>query len=479
MNKAIWWIRRDLRLKDNQALALAMSAARQVSPVFVIDPRLVNSTYSSGKRLAFLFEGLRSLDASMKTRGSYLIVRRGDPAGQLATLLTETGADQIFAEEDYSPFAVQRDSRIKTSLPITFTQGLTVHHPLDVVKSDGSPYTVFTPFSRSWLNLPAPKTTDILPAPEHIRTPPGIASESLPESPRLVEGSLFPASSLEAERRLIAFLDDSISGIYAYKETRNRPDLDGTSGLSPYFRFGLISARQAAVTAFSAIQEAPDAAAAASAQTWLNELIWREFYQSILYHYPFVRTHSFRQEFRQIRWQNDPDDFHAWCEGKTGYPIVDAAMRQLRTTGWMHNRSRMIVASFLTKDLLIDWQWGETWFMQHLVDGDPAANNGGWQWTAGVGTDAAPYFRIYNPILQSQKFDPNGSYIRQYVPELKSVPDEFIHEPWKMPIAIQHKTGCLIGTHYPSPIIDHNWARARTLSAYSLSKQSPISSRDL
>jgi deoxyribodipyrimidine photo-lyase len=231
-------------------------------------------------------------------------------------------------------------------------------------------------------------------------------------------------------------------------------------------RMGLLSARQAVVAALSAIAAAATPEACKGAETWLNELIWREFYGAILHHFPHVRLRSFRPQYDAISWRNDPDEFAAWCAGKTGYPVVDAAMRQLLATGWMHNRARMITASFLVKDLLIDWRWGEKWFMQHLVDGDPAANNGGWQWTAGTGTDAAPYFRIFNPTTQGAKFDPDGVYIRRWLPELAAVPDKYIHEPHLMPFVAQNQAGCIIGRDYPALIVDHNLARERTLAAY-------------
>jgi deoxyribodipyrimidine photo-lyase len=270
---------------------------------------------------------------------------------------------------------------------------------------------------------------------------------------------------------LQAFTGGEQPPIFDYADQRNRMDLQGTSQLSPYLKFGMLSPRQAIIAAGSAIQDAPDAESRKGAETWLNELIWREFYISILYHFPFVLKSSFRESLRDIHWNNDRADFNAWCQGRTGYPIVDAAMRQLSQTGWMHNRARMIVASFLVKDLLIDWRWGEGWFMQHLVDGDPAANNGGWQWTAGTGTDAAPYFRIFNPILQSQKFDPAGEYIRRWVPEMAVLPDKYIHTPWQTPPELQKQLGCVIGKDYPPPIIDHSFARNRTLVAYNIARE--------
>jgi deoxyribodipyrimidine photo-lyase len=252
--------------------------------------------------------------------------------------------------------------------------------------------------------------------------------------------------------------------MYEYASGRDRQDMEGTSKLSPYLRFGMLSPKQAVTMALRAMQTAPDAVSQKGAEIWLNELIWREFYLHILYHFPLVRRKNFRMQ--HVGWVNNEADFAAWCAGRTGYPVVDAAMRQLVESGWMHNRSRMIVASFLTKDLLIDWRWGERFFMQHLIDGDPAANNGGWQWTAGTGTDAVPYFRIFNPITQSLKHDPDGAYIRRWVPELSGVPTEYIHEPWKMPADVQRGSGCVIGVDYPPPIVDHAAVKERTLRAY-------------
>jgi deoxyribodipyrimidine photo-lyase len=259
--------------------------------------------------------------------------------------------------------------------------------------------------------------------------------------------------------------------IYQYKERRNRPDLQATSQLSPYLRFGHISAQAACLAARRAIHDAPSADAAKSAGVWLDELTWREFYINILHHFPHVRSRSFRPEYDAICWRNNRSEFDAWCKGETGYPLVDAAMRQLCEDGWMHNRTRMVVASFLVKDLLVDWRWGEKWFMQQLVDGDPAANNGGWQLTAGTGTDAAPYFRVFNPTMQAAKFDPEGDFIRAWLPELANVPTKHIHEPWKMSTALQEKVGCRVGRDYPTPIVDHHEARQRTLEAYQAAKE--------
>jgi deoxyribodipyrimidine photo-lyase len=469
MTTTIWWMRRDLRLADNQALAAALTGADVVAPVFVLDPVLLDAPDVSDKRVAFLFGGLRALDTDLRARGSRLIVRRGDPAGELARLAAETGASAVYTEEDPWPYARQREARVGSALPLRLTGGITVH-PADAVrKADGAPYTVFTPFSRAWKALPLPSRADLLAAPERLAPPPEVESLAIPDAPvwsggyRLAASVPFPPGEAEAHRRLDAFINTPIFG---YGEDRNRMDLDGTSQLSPYLRFGMLSARQAAVAALEAMTQAKDADARKGVETWLNELIWREFYMAILHHFPFVLDEAFQPDLRDIRWANDEAAFAAWCEGRTGYPAVDAAMRQLVQIGWMHNRARMIVASFLVKDLLVDWRRGERFFMQHLVDGDPAANNGGWQWTAGVGTDAAPYFRIFNPTLQGARFDPAGDYVRRWVPELARVPAGLIHEPWRMTPAQQQAAGCVIGRDYPAPIVDHAWARERTLAAY-------------
>ncbi len=466
METVIWWIRRDLRLADNQALHAALNDGRRVVPVFILDHKLLNSPYAGRRRSAFLLAGLRSLESSLHERGGRLIVRSGDPRHELAALMGETGATAIFAEADFSPYARRRDERVKADLPLHLTAGLTVQGPETILKADGKPYTVFTPFSRAWKARPLPDRDQLLPSPARIDMPADIISLPIPNDAGTAAISRFPAGETEALQRLEAFTAGEQPPLFAYSQTRNRPDLDSTAQLSPYFRFGLLSARTAVVAALEGIERASNANDRESATAWLNELIWREFFTAILYHFPDVRRRNFRRQFDAIAWENDPDLFEAWSQGRTGYPFVDAAMRQLAEIGWMHNRTRMVVASFLVKHLLIDWRWGEKWFMQHLLDGDPAANNGGWQWAAGTGTDAAPYFRIFNPILQSKKFDPQGVYIRRWLPELARVPDTFIHEPWQMPSAVQRQAGCHIGRDYPGPIIDHAQARERALVAY-------------
>ncbi len=468
MKTAIWWIRRDLRLADNQALAAALEAAEEVLPVFILDPVLSGPAYTGKRRLAFLYQNLQALNADLAARGSRLVLRLGAPQAALEQVAAESGAQAIYAEADFSPYACRRDARVAQSLPLRLAGSASLFPPPAVLKPDGSPYKTFTPFSKAWKALPFPGAPQ--PAPVHINTPAHIASLDLPTpDPGHVVQDFLPGEA-EGARRLQAFTAGAGAPVCSYAERRNLLAEAGTSQLSPYLRFGLVSARQAVFAARQAMAQAGDEAERQSAETWLNELIWREFFISILYHFPEASQESFQPRMRALPWLNDVESFRRWCEGRTGYPVVDAAMRQLTGSGWMHNRARMITASFLTRHLLVDWRWGEKFFMQHLVDGDPAANNGGWQWSAGTGVDAAPYFRIFNPVTQGQKYDPQGVYIRRWVPELSAVPDETIHTPWDMPLAEQQRCGVRLGADYPLPVVEHAAARQRALAAYARTK---------
>jgi deoxyribodipyrimidine photo-lyase len=462
----IWWIRRDLRLYDNEALAYALEQGEAVLPIFILDPALLNSQYVGEKRLAFLYGGLRQLHAALRERGSRLIVRRGQPRTVLADLLQESQSELIVAEADHSPYAKTRDTAVAQTLPLRLVGSTAVRLPGAILKRDGDPYIVYTPFKKGWLDLPLPQRSQLHSTPAQIDTPAKLESDPIPNAPALPDSVPFPPGEAEGLRRLQNFVSSSGRSVYDYAEQRNRMDLDGTSRLSPYLRFGMVSPRLVAVEAIEARSRARTENSRKGALVWLQELIWRDFYIHILHHFPHVAQGNFDRQYDRIAWRDDEAGFAAWCEGRTGYPVVDAAMRQLVQSGWMHNRARMIVASFLVKDLLIDWRQGEQFFKQHLVDGDLASNNGGWQWTAGTGTDAAPYFRIFNPTLQAKKFDPHGDFIRRWLPELVSVPDKFIHEPEKMNAVVQRRANCRIGEDYPAPIVDHHAIRDRTLAAY-------------
>ena len=456
----IWWIRRDIRLHDNQTLEAAIKEADHLIPLFIIEPELMAD--AAPKRRAFLLAALSDLDQNLMDLGSQLIIKEGPARKAFESLRSELDNPVIFAHEDFSPFARQRDAEINAKFGLNLTPGVLLRHPTAILKDDGDPYIVYTPYKNKWYEEPIPTPADFLPIPNSLPPlPEKIETLNLPISEENVVE--FPGTAQEAQERLTNFIANDIR---KYKSRRNRLDLDGTSRLSPYLKFGLISIRKAFARAQIAFVQSEKDKDRSEIQTWMDELVWREFYTAILYHFPNVMDGPFREDYEDISWRDAPEDLKAWQQGQTGYPIVDACMRQLLNTGWMHNRGRMIVASFLTKDLLINWQEGESWFMANLVDGDPSANNGGWQWTAGTGTDAAPYFRIFNPVLQGQKHDPDGNYIARWVPELRELPVKFRHEPWEIDEEDSEKFNFKLGKDYPQRIVDHKFARERTLNAY-------------
>ena len=448
---SIWWIRRDIRLHDNPTLEASLKTGSCL-PVFVIEPKMIEG--APRRKLGFMFNSLKKLDEELKKAGSYLVIRKGPAQVALQQLMSEINIEKIYAEEDFSPYSRKRDRKISERLPLELIQGQLISPPGAILNLKKEPYKIYTPYKNAWLSL-LPNPMPYGQAPKSIQTPPGISSAQIPDFSEEIH---FPAGELEGLKRLNAFIA-SDGAIYKYGKYRDRMDTDGTSQLSPYFHFGLIGQRRALNAAQIAKDSSPNLSAQESVDIWISELIWREFYAYILYHYPRVTNASFRVKYDSLKWQNNKEDFNAWKNGLTGYPIVDAGMRQLKRTGWMHNRARMITASFLVKHLLIDWRWGESWFMENLIDGDVAANNGGWQWIAGTGTDAAPYFRIFNPELQGKKFDPNGDYVRKWIPELAKLHKKAIHSPWNSPQTI---------LDYPAPIVDHKFARERALTAYSI-----------
>jgi deoxyribodipyrimidine photo-lyase len=480
---AIHWFRRDLRLHDNAALAAALERYAQVVPVFLFDPYLLKSANAAPARLVFLLRCLEALDENLRRSGSRLIVRIGRPAEVLSRLVQETGAAALSFNRDYTPYALARDAQVTTRVQaqgaaVASYQDEVLVEPGELTTKSGVPYTVFTPYSRAWRNALAaqPPVPTALPL-ERLR----LTDARLMNLP--TEPLALPAWASQAKEaaqwvhlaggeeaglaRLHRFLDLANSlGIAGYARQRNLPALDATSRLSAFFKFGALSVRMAYTLAEEARRQTRNDMIYASISAWINELAWRDFYIQILAQFPYVRGGAFKRDYDRLEWENDQQLFQAWCEGQTGYPLVDAGMRQLRQEAWMHNRLRMTVAMFLTKDLLVDWRWGERYFMQHLVDGDLAANNGGWQWSASTGTDAQPYFRIFNPVNQSERFDPDGTYIRRYVPELRRVPTRFIHAPWEMPLEEQRRAGCHIGKEYPAPIVEHHARREQAIALY-------------
>ncbi len=432
----LFWFRRDLRIEDNTALFYALQQNEPVLPVFIFDPHILQELPANDRRVSFIYQCLETLQNQIQQTGSSLVVLFETPEKAFESLLAQYPIKAVFTNHDYEPYAIQRDEEIKTYLlkkGISFRsyKDQVIFEKSEVTKEDGKPYTVYTPYSKKWKSLCTPA---------HLESKP---SETLLSRLLTIDNPLpFPtlkSMGFDTIPFPIPPIHPATSTIQAYHQQRDIPSIEGTSKLSIHLRFGTISIRQLVRRAY------------AENEKFLNELIWREFYMQILWHFPHVVTHSFKPAYDRIAWRNNEKEFQSWCQGKTGYPIVDAGMRQLNETGWMHNRVRMIVASFLTKHLLIDWRWGETYFARHLNDFELSSNNGGWQWAAGSGVDAAPYFRVFNPYLQTLKFDPDLRYIRHWVPEFDSL-------------------------QYVEPIVDHDMARKRCLAVYKAALDKNISS---
>ena len=450
---ALVWLTRDLRVHDHPALRAASGDGDGVVPVFCFDDRLLRGRHSSGPRTQFMLECLADLDARLDGR---LVFRHGPPERELPAVAGEANAGKMHFSADSGPFARRRFARVLSALRNAGVEcvghpGLHAVDGLGEVRTQaGSPYTVFSPFHRRWLETPRREVVAR-----------GRSFGSLPAAvrkgrlPRLAELGLeqevtdpLPGGETAGRDRLSRFLR---SDLYEYTDNHDALGADKTSRLSPYLHFGCLSPREVEA-------RLPPGA---GADAFRRQLCWRDFYHHVLLHHPRNARSEFQNRYRgSISWSYAERPFVAWCDGRTGFPLVDAGMRQLRREGWMHNRARLVVGSFLTKDLGIDWRWGERWFMRFLIDGDEANNNGNWQWIASVGVDPQPFYRrMYNPARHQERFDPRGEYVRRYVPELRDVPDDFLAEPWTMPDEVQRACGCLIGNDYPRPIVDRRAAR--------------------
>lgn len=463
---AIVWFRLDLRLDDNPALTEA-ARSRSVIPLFIWSPE---ASWSPGAASRWwLHQSLVQLDNQLRSFGSRLIVRRGEPLSVLTELLRETGANAVYWNRRYEP--TERDELLKPALAELGVKaesfnGSLLYEPWQIQNSSGQPFQVFTPFWRECTShepaspVNAPVT---IPTPE--QWPESLSIEALELEPKIDWAAGMRAhwrpGTEGARLRLEAFLER----VGQYADDRDRPDLEGTSLLSPHLHFGEISVRR--VYWACAMKREVEGEDRRGIEVYLKEVGWREFAYHLLYHFPHTSDSPLRPEFRNFPWLEDAASLKAWQRGETGYPLVDAGMRQLWHTGWMHNRVRMVVASFLVKHLLVSWQHGARWFWDTLVDADLANNTLGWQWTAGCGADAAPYFRIFNPVLQGEKFDQSGEYVRRWVPELAALPDSLIHRPWEASPEVLKSSGVRLGWNYPHPIVDHKTARARALEALS------------
>ena len=469
--RALVWFRRDLRDFDHAALYQALKQARQVVCAFIFDREILDALADpADRRVEFIHASVSELQQALQRRGGGLVVRHGIARDEIVRLAADIRADAVFFNHDDDPAALARDSAVEAALKRC---RIAVHHAKDcvifereeVLTAAGTPFSVFTPYKNAWLRALAPFYLQAYPVDAYAdrlaaqsSVIPGLQDMGFVAS-NLRELKL--PSGMSGGARLFG---DFLQRIDRYQETRDFPAVKGPSYLSVHLRFGTVSIRQLAAAAWQQ--------GGRGAQTWLSELIWRDFYHQILWHRPDVAAgHAFKKQYDTLPWPNPPGHFAAWCEARTGYPLVDAAMRQLNQTGYMHNRLRMVAASFLTKDLLVDWRLGERYFADKLIDFDLAANSGGWQWAASVGCDAQPWFRIFNPVTQSERFDAQGAFIRRYLPELARVPDRYIHAPWTLPAAEQQRTGCVIGRDYPMPIVDHAVQRALALALFKHASQ--------
>jgi deoxyribodipyrimidine photo-lyase len=466
MTVSVVWFRRDLRIADHPALTAAIERG-EVAPVFCLDDRLIHGRFASGPRTQFMLECLSELRESLEKIGSTLHMLRGRPEVEIPKFVEAVGASELHFSRDLTPYARERGELVRAALEGKGVE-LIAHDGTDTVDvrpiatQKGKPYTVFTPFFRNWVQVPR---REILPPPKRASQPAGVPKPApIPTLAKLkLEQTLAdpPAGGeREAHRLFERFLSEGVS---LYTEIHDALGQDLTSRLSPHLHFGTISPRQIEDALPSG--EGPEA--------YRRQLCWRDFYSHVLYHFPDNRTTEFQPRYRKgFGWSKDKRAFAAWTEGRTGFPLVDAGMRQLLREGWMHNRARLVVGSFLTKDLGIDWRMGEEHFMRYLVDGDEANNNGNWQWIASVGTDPQPAFkRIFNPALHQERYDPEGTYVRRYVPELAEVPDEYLAEPSRMSAEEQESCGCVIGRDYPEQMVDHKKAREEALDRYRAAKE--------
>ncbi|TXG02020.1 cryptochrome/photolyase family protein [Massilia arenae] len=482
LSKSLVWFRRDLRAFDHAALHHALRCSQQVFCVFVYDTDILDGLPRDDRRLRFIHASLASLDEELRRLGGYLIVRHGSARDEVLALATALDIDAVYACTDYEPAAIARDTDVAQQLA---AQGRAFHSYKDqvifekdeVLTLAGQPYSVFTPYKNAWLKRLAahPETLAAYPvdAYAHAFAPSASPSASPSALPTLEDIGFesgeapLPAGMDGAEALFEAFVED----IADYGRARDFPAEDGTSRLSTHLRFGTTSIRHLVRTAQQLMLSG---AGGSGASVWLSELIWRDFYAMVLSQNPHVVERSFKPAFDAVQWDDDPDAdalFAAWCEGRTGYPLVDAAMVQLNTTGFMHNRLRMVTASFLTKDLGIDWRRGERYFALKLNDYELASNNGGWQWAASTGCDAQPWFRIFNPVTQSTRFDARGQFIRRYLPQLAKLDGKQIHAPWLVKPEALAEHGVVLGQDYPAPVVDHDAARRRTLERFAVVKK--------